>query len=302
MGEIVELLNELCKEANIKIRLLDVNNNEIYDNLPTTESKVMRKISVNNKIYKIVLEQEDMKIIPIVEYLLNKCIMKENIIEDLIEGRKQWHSLNEKSVKEANKLLLIEANNKNDILDILKNTYDNDKIYIGEIYDRLVVMGSLEDELDHAISIKETIAQTLGVNAKISIAELDKSFEGFINSYNEAVQAIKIGNKFKIKPEIYKVKEMYLEKAIFNLSNEYLDELKKQYKDIFKGFNHELINTLEEIIKCDLSLTKAAKNLYIHRNTLMYRIEKIKKETGFDIRNFKEATFLYILYMDSKIN
>ena len=302
MGEIVELLNELCKEANIKIRLLDVNNNEIYDNLPTTESKVMRKISVNNKIYKIILEQEDIKIIPIVEYLLNKCIMNENIIEDLIEGRKQWDSLNEKSVKEANKLLLIEANNKNDILDILKNTYDNDKIYIGEIYDRLVVMGSLEDELDHAISIKETIAQTLGVNAKISIAELDKSFEGFINSYNEAVQAIKIGNKFKIKPEIYKVKEMYLEKAIFNLSNEYLDELKKQYKDIFKGFNHELINTLEEIIKCDLSLTKAAKNLYIHRNTLMYRIEKIKKETGFDIRNFKEATFLYILYMDSKIN
>ncbi|MDU2157678.1 helix-turn-helix domain-containing protein, partial [Clostridium sp.] len=48
--------------------------------------------------------------------------------------------------------------------------------------------------------------------------------------------------------------------------------------------------------------SEAAKELYIHRNTLMYRIEKIKKETGFDIRNFKEATFLYILYMNSKIN
>ena len=111
-----------------------------------------------------------------------------------------------------------------------------------------------------------------------------------------------IGRRFKIKPEIYCLKDMYLERAIYNLSNEYSQNIKEEYKNIFKGFNYELIQTLEEILKCDLSLTKAAKNLYIHRNTLMYRIEKIKKETGFDIRNFKEATFLYILYMNSKVN
>ena len=93
MGAIVELLNELCNDTNIKVRLLDVNNNEIYDNLPSRESKIMRKITIDNEQYKIILEQEDMRIIPIVEYLLNKCIKKENIVQELLEGRKQWDVL-----------------------------------------------------------------------------------------------------------------------------------------------------------------------------------------------------------------
>lgn len=302
MGAIVELLNELCNDTNIKIRLLDINNNEIYDNLPSRESKVMRKITIDNEQYKIILEQEDMRIIPIVEYLLNKCIKKENIVQELLEGRKQWDVLKESIITKANKMLLIESNKEDEVLEIIRDTYLDNDFYVGEIYDRIIVVGNLEDEKDHAFSLKETIIQILGVNAKISISDLDGTFKGFKNSYKAAVQALDIGRRFKIKPEIYCLKDMYLERAIYNLSNEYSQNIKEEYKNIFKGFNYELIQTLEEILKCDLSLTKAAKNLYIHRNTLMYRIEKIKKETGFDIRNFKEATFLYILYMNSKVN
>lgn len=301
MVAIVELLKELCEETKLKIRLLDNNNNIIFDNLPLTESNVTRKLYIANNTFKIILEQDNIKLIPMVEYLLNKLIVRDNIIEELIEGRKQWDALEEEVISNASKLLVIEVNNKNDAAEIVRSTYDNNEVYVGEIYDRIILIGELEDEEDHAISLKETIDEVLGVNAKISIANLDKSFEGFIKAYNGAVQALKIGNKFKIKPEIYRIKEMYLEKAIYNLSKDYSQELMVEYKDIFKGFNHELIQTLEEVLKCDLSLTKAAKKLYIHRNTLMYRIEKIKKETGFDIRNFKEATFLYILYMNSKI-
>ncbi len=88
MGAMVELLNEVCKEANLKIRLLDANNNEIYDNLPATESKVMRKISVNSKAYKIILEQDDIKIIPIVEYVLNKCIKRGKYNTGIIRRKK----------------------------------------------------------------------------------------------------------------------------------------------------------------------------------------------------------------------
>ncbi|MCF0148012.1 MAG: helix-turn-helix domain-containing protein [Clostridium sp.] len=302
MGAIVELLEELCKDTNIKIRLLDINNNEIYNNLPSTESKIMRKISINNKSYKIVLEQEDIKIIPIIEYLLNKYIDKENIVQELLEGRKQWDVLKDSAIIKSNKMLLIESNKEDEVLEIVRDTYSDSVFYVGEIYDRIIVTGNLEDEKEHAFSLKETIIQILGVNPKISISDLDGTFEGFKESYKGAVQALDIGRRFKIKPEIYYLKDMYLERAIYNLSSEYAKKLKEEYKDVFKGFNYELIQTLEEILKCDLSLTKAAKNLYIHRNTLMYRIEKIKKETGFDIRNFKEATFLYILYMNSKVN
>lgn len=297
---IVEVLNEVCEKSNIKIKLIDSSNNEVFNNLPATESKVMRKISVKDKKYKIVLDQDDIKTIPIIEYLLDKCANDVNVIEELIEGKKQWGCLSNLPIVKSNKMLLIETDKENEVLEIVRDMYLDSNIYIGEVYNRIIIIGNLEDEKEHALSLKETIIQTLGINAKISINDLDYTFEGFKNSYNDSIKALDIGNKFKISPEIYFSKEMYLEKAIFNLSNEYVEGLNNQYKDILKNLSHEVIQTIEEILKCDLSLTKASKKLYVHRNTLMYRIEKIKKETGFDIRNFKEAAFLYILYLNNK--
>ena len=219
-----------------------------------------------------------------------------------MEGKKQWEALKEVSIVNSNKLLIIETDKKEEALEIVTDTYMDSEVYVGEIYDRIIIIGNLKYENEHALSLKETLSETLGVKARISISDLDGTFNGFKNSYNNAVQAIEIGRKFNIKPEIYCYKKMYLERAIFNLSDEYSQELREEYKDIFNGFNYELIQTLEEILKNDLSLTKAAKNLFIHRNTIMYRIEKIKKETGFDIRNFKEAIFLYILYINNNRN
>lgn len=300
MIALIGLVDELCKETKINLRLLDNENNVLFDNLPSIESNITRKIYINDKKYKIILDQDNTKIIPIIEYIFNKFSEESNIIEEIIEGKKQWESLELESITNAKDMILIESNNKNEVFEIVKNTYDTKDVYVGEVYDRIIVVGELEDIIDHAFSLKETIDHILGSKSKISIASFENNYKEFIRAYNNNLVALKIGRKFQIKPEIYNIKNMYLEKAIYNLSNEYIDELKEEYKDIFSGFNHELIQTLEEILKCDLSLTKAAKKLFVHRNTLMYRIEKIKKETGFDIRNFKEATFLYILYMNSR--
>jgi sugar diacid utilization regulator len=300
MREIYTILKDISDKSDVKLKLLDENNNEVFDNLPHSEAKVKRKIKVNDLNYKILLDQDDIKIIPLVEYILNEFTKRENIIEDLLVGKKQWDSHQNSSITNSNKMLLIDTQKENEALNIINETYIADEIFVGEIHDRIIVIGNLEEEEEHARSIKETLIQDLGVKARISISDLNRTFEGFKKSYIESVQSLEIGKKFNIKPEIYSIKNMFLEKAIYNLNKDYSRELKEEYKDIFKGFNHELIQTLEEILRCDLSLTKAAKNLYIHRNTLMYRIEKIKRETGFDIRNFKEATFLYVVYMNSK--
>ena len=300
MIALIGLVDELCKETKINLRLLDNANNVLFDNLPSIESNITRKIYINDKKYKIILDQDNIKIIPIIEYIFNKFSEESNIVEEIIEGKRQWESLELESITNAKNMILIESNNKNEVFEIVKNTYDTREVYVGEVYDRIILVGELEDVIDHAFSLKETIDHILGSKCKISIASFENNYKEFIRAYNNNLVALKIGRKFQIKPEIYDIKNMYLEKAIYNLSNEYIDELKEEYKDIFSGFNHELIQTLEEILKCDLSLTKAAKKLFVHRNTLMYRIEKIKKETGFDIRNFKEATFLYILYMNSR--
>ena len=58
-----------------------------------------------------------------------------------------------------------------------------------------------------------------------------------------------------------------------------------------------MLNTIEEFISCDLNISEAAKNLYIHRNTLIYRLDKIAKDTGYDIRNFRQAATFTIAFL-----
>lgn len=300
MRELNEILEEVTEITKIKVRVLDKNNNEIFNNLKTSESKILRSIIVNDEVLKLYIEKDDIKVIPFVEYILNNLKVEDRTLEKILEGKKQWDSLLESPITKGSKMIIIESSNINEVIDIVKETYSSEEVYVGKIYDRIIIMGDLEEEEEYSISLKETIIQNLGVNSKFSISRLDGTLEGFKKSYKEANLALEIGTKFKIKPEIYNIKDMFLEKAIFNLKEEYSIETMEEYKDIFKGFNHELTQTLEEILSCNLSLTKAAKNLYVHRNTLMYRIDKIKKETGFDIRDFKEATFLYIIYINSK--
>lgn len=67
-----------------------------------------------------------------------------------------------------------------------------------------------------------------------------------------------------------------------------------------------MIKTIDMFFKCGLNLSEASKELYIHRNTLIYRIEKIQKNIGFDIRNFNEAVIFKTIYSiwkeENKIN
>ena len=57
----------------------------------------------------------------------------------------------------------------------------------------------------------------------------------------------------------------------------------------------ELMRTAECFIKCSLNISAAARELYMHRNTMMYRLDKIKRTTGLDIRVFDKAVAFKIL-------
>lgn len=302
MNAINGILNELAEETNIKLKILDRSDNEIFNNLKASESKVLRNITVNGENLKIYIEKDDVKLIPLVEYVINKLKIEDRTLEKILEGKRQWENLLEAKIMNASKMILVETSNINEVIEIINETYSSEEIYVGQVYDRIAIIGEVEDEEEYCISLKETILQNLGINSKFAVSRLDGTIEGFKKAYKDAKTSLKIGRKFKIKPEIYYIEKMFLEKAIYNLKEEYSIEMMEEYKNIFKGFNYELIQTLEEILNCNLSLTKAAKNLFVHRNTLMYRIEKIKKETGFDIRDFKEATFLYMIYIKSKDN
>jgi carbohydrate diacid regulator len=82
-----------------------------------------------------------------------------------------------------------------------------------------------------------------------------------------------------------------IKKQFYELS--YTDTMKKLLSD-------EMQKTVEKFFENSLNLSEAARNLYIHRNTLIYRLEKIQKITGLDLRNFEDAVLLKVLLMLGK--
>ncbi|MGL5379858.1 PucR family transcriptional regulator [Clostridium sp.] len=300
MGKLQWLIVEMCEKTKLKIKLVDNYYNEIFNNLSHEPDILVRKIIVNDVEWILSIEKNDKNLIDFIEFMINKFIEKEDTIKSILNGKKRWEDISESIIYKASKIFIVECYKIEEVFSIIKSIYHYEDVYIEVLDNRIVLIGDFDEEREHALSMIESIMQDSGEKIFIGIGDLDGSFNGFKNTYGDVLQSIEIGRGFKITPEVYISSEMYLEKIIYNLNEEYSNKLKIKYKEIFENLSDEIILTLEEILNCNLSLTKAAKNLYIHRNTLMYRIEKIKKVTGLDIRNFKEATFLYFLYINSK--
>ncbi len=70
--------------------------------------------------------------------------------------------------------------------------------------------------------------------------------------------------------------------------------------DLFHGVDRELINTANEFLKAGLNANKASSKLYLHRNTLSYRLQKFIQTTNLDIRDYYNAPVLYIYLISNR--
>ena len=90
----------------------------------------------------------------------------------------------------------------------------------------------------------------------------------------------------------YVVRKLNLKDAL-NMRNCLID---KNFKMLMKDV--DMIKCIEEFFKYDLNVAETSRNSYLHRNTLLYRIEKIKNLTGFNLKSFEDAlSFRMLMYL-----
>ncbi len=75
--------------------------------------------------------------------------------------------------------------------------------------------------------------------------------------------------------------------------------LDKNYREVLA--DEELMTAADAFIKHSLNISEASRSMYVHRNTLIYRLDKIERVTGLNIRNFNDAMTFRIAYMISKL-
>ena len=118
-------------------------------------------------------------------------------------------------------------------------------------------------------------------------------------SYKEAKLALDVGKIFFDEKDIVAYSTLGIGRLIYQLP---IPLCKMFIKEIFEGkspdeFDEETLTTINKFIENSLNVSETSRQLYIHRNTLVYRLDKLQKSTGLDLRVFEDAITFKIALM-----
>ena len=226
-------------------------------------------------------------------------IHKESIVTSLLEGKNI-----EKDIISAvwpallDKFYLIDIYIESKLYDAylyIKELYHDSDIEVILINDKLLLIAEVKEIYEHIIGIKDALLNNFTGRYYISYCQVE-NYEGLKKSFEECEYRLMLANKYKVSESIIDEKKMILEGIIDSVSEEKKEKIYKLFNEGFSKLDNEMIRTIEVFFSCGLNLSDAAKELYIHRNTLIYRLDKIEKYTAYDIRNFNNAVLFKVVF------
>ena len=196
------------------------------------------------------------------------------------------------------------------IYDILQNLFPekgkNFIINIDENYLALVrevKEGTDSKELEKvARSIVDTLSSEALVKVYIGIGSPCGNIRDLALSYKEAQVALEVGKVFDIEKQIINYENLGIGRLIYQLPTTlcelFLTEVFR--KETLDVLDQETILTIQKFFKHNLNVSETARELFVHRNTLVYRLDKIEKVTGLDLREFDQAVTFKVAMMVKK--
>lgn len=140
------------------------------------------------------------------------------------------------------------------------------------------------------------------MNVHVSYGTIVEELKDVSRSYKEAKMALDVGNIFYSDKSVIAYNRLGIGRLIYQLPVSLCNMF---IKESFKGmaiedFDEETITTIVKFFENSLNISETSRQLYIHRNTLVYRLDKIQKSTGLDLRVFDDAITFKIAIMVSK--
>lgn len=167
-----------------------------------------------------------------------------------------------------------------------------------------------EEFTDIAKSIVDLMNTEAMVKVRVSFGTVVDELKDVSKSYKEAKLALDVGKIFYVDQEIISYNKLGIGRLIYqlpeNLCRLFMDEIFKDGSEV--EIDDENLKIINKFFENTMNVTQTAEQLYIHRNTLVYRLEKLEKATGLNIRNFDDALIFkiammvsnYIKYLDSQ--
>ena len=218
------------------------------------------------------------------------------------------------SIKDASAFVMlieVDASHLEETKNILAGCAETLDIVL-ELDKQIAFIKFIEDESaeyqppsEYAEFIKQLVYEEVGANVKIAIGGTVKSVLDLGISFSQAVSAFRMSKMFGSRGEIHTFKEFMLIKMLEDLPKHKLSEnlqtlMDLSAKEIFS--DEEMLSTAEEFLESSLNTSETSRKLYLHRNTLIYRLDKIEKATGLNIRKFSDAiTFRLITILSNLV-
>ena len=165
---------------------------------------------------------------------------------------------------------------------------------------------SNEDEIsEYAAAVIDTMASEGYPDLQAGIGTEAGSIFELHRSCREARQALRTGALHHPEKTLFRFSGQKLERIIDEIPPESRNRIVESYRTNCseKTFDDEMMETVQVFFDHDLNITSASRQLFIHRNTLNYRLDKIRRDTGLDLRSFQDAAvFRLILGMIEREN
>ena len=153
-----------------------------------------------------------------------------------------------------------------------------------------------------AQTMEETLKNELRIKTVIGIGTVADHLRELADSYKEAQTAIEVGKVFDTEKSIMHYENLGIGRLIYQLPTTlceiFLSEVFK--KNSIDSLDQETLFTINKFFENNLNVSETSRKLFVHRNTLVYRLEKIKKLTGLDLRQFDHAIVFKVALMVRK--
>lgn len=295
----------------------------------TIDGKLYNKVIVRNKVEFITfMESSDPRDIKYLElFTLNilnlksyydekydkntfvKNIVVENILPgDILVRSKELHI----DYNSMRVVFLINATSEKDIHvhEVIESLFPNkNKDFVVVIdNDNVVLVKEVrsKDDYKEAYRIASTIVDTLNselmVKACIGIGNIISNLKDITKSYKEAQMSLIIGNIFSGDKNVYDYNNLGIGRLVYHIPTTlcqlFLEEVFKD--NSADSLDNETMLTIQKFFENNLNVSETARQLYIHRNTLVYRLEKIKRITGLELTSFDDAVIFKVAILVRK--
>lgn len=265
----------------------------------TVISTIFFPIYFNKSTFYVEIDETHQNTIPLIKYILDDKFTQlrnstDNILFNILEKKASYSNILE-SMTHPSLIIIKSTSSLDEVLEVLEASYGSLNCYYCKWNSYVVLLADFSSVNTHCESICETLCE-MSLDKPLLCYEKLTSHSEIPKIAKDLIGLISMCENLKLRKNIIAHDNIIFENIMYNMSIELQYVLLNRYKTFFDSLDSDTLKTVETFLDMNLNITNTSKALFIHRNTLVYRLDKIKNDINLDIKNFKDALTFSIVY------